>query len=304
MKKFIKNWFLVSLIFLSSSNITLTEDYFTCTMDGMKGKLDSNVCEIKEFIKSLPKYDQRNSKLYKRNNYIFYGKPGTGKTRCIDLLEKETGAIVIRYDLPTFLKNHGDIEKVYKEAQKILERENRPVILVFENADQEGANGGGILHWETQDRMGNPYLWTIVTAHDYFKLTEGLRSRCNSAKFRLPDRSVRKETIEEEGTKHSVNIPWFLLQFGSILSSGKSIGNIEQKFKNASEQSKNGELNTKYIIHELSKDNYATAGVISVAATATLYTLIYGIRSGKIYSILQKLLSQKPKPKSSEKDKK
>jgi len=220
MTTFYKNQISLLLLFLTSTCSSFSGKRPSCTMDGMKGPVPEDVCLITNFIKSLPQYDPTAPEIHPRNNYVFFGKPGTGKTTCIELIEKETGAIVLRYDLPTFVENCGDINEVYKNAEEILKREKRPVILVFENVDHAKTRGG-ILHTVIQNHSGNAYIWTITTAHDFLKTTEGFQNRCAPVKFELPDRSIRKETIQEETYKRNLIMPWMLLTASSILSSGK-----------------------------------------------------------------------------------
>src|SRR3990172_10980274 len=105
MKIYVKGLVSLFLFFLVMSNINLAKKQCPCVMEGMKGELPKDVCLMTKFIKGLPKYDPKKDVGCIRNNYIFFGKSGTGKTRCIELIEKETGAILIRYDLSSFYEN-------------------------------------------------------------------------------------------------------------------------------------------------------------------------------------------------------
>jgi len=269
---------------------------YTCHIPGLIGEMPERVCRLNHFLKVLNGTAERDPKKpHPGRALMFSGKAGSGKTKCIEYIEKDSGAIIRKYNYPELRNGYEHttkIRKIYQEADELSRKLNKPVVIVFEDMDQaDNLPGAGLcLHNPVQDHLvSNNLIFTIVTLRDWQMASGGMQSRCTLVLFHPPTTSARIDIIRKYCQEYNYNLPeWFIISL-ALSSFGKTGGDIENIIKNAAEQAKNGTPLTKTeIFKALTKENHTILATgATTASLAMIVFVLYGVRAGYFDPVLK-----------------
>lgn len=130
------------------------------------------------------------------SNMIFFGKPGTGKTTCADLIANVEDFEVLR--LNASLTNSVDnVRKQIDSFTSSLSLWSKKKIIIFDEADFLSKNAQAALRVIVEQRVDNCRF--IFTANDIAKIDPALKSRCYQISFNVifaDFDEARKKTVD------------------------------------------------------------------------------------------------------------
>jgi len=228
-----------------------------CHLEGLAGEEPEATCLLRDFLKTLSNYTPKNSRKFGSHGYLFFGPPGTGKSKSAQSIAQSSGSRILIYNVAATVKllSHDPhiIDEIYKKAKELLEQEGRPVLIVFDDVRNEDNQKDVllILNSYIDEYFNNPYIVTVFTLNqDIKKLDPGLLNRCQAVEWELPDEENRLAIITLYANRSGSSlIPEFLRKLVA-LSQGWSGREIESAFRDAKKimaQNKAGFLEQAYV---------------------------------------------------------
>jgi replication factor C large subunit len=172
-----------------------TEKYRPKNLDEIKGQ-DEAVVKIRDFIKNFEK---------RKNAFILYGTPGTGKTSLAYAVAKETDSEIFELNASDF-RNREKLREILRPAveQQSLNKEKK-IILIDEVDGISELEYGGL-----QELMNVIDITTfpiIITTNDIWdKKFSVLRKKCELLQLKEVSYNIIKVVISEIAQKEELSI--------------------------------------------------------------------------------------------------
>lgn len=116
------------------------------------------------------------------SNMIFFGKPGTGKTTCADLIANNEDFEVLRLNA-SMTNSVDDIRNIVDSFASSISLWSKKKIIIFDEADFLSKNSQAALRGIVEERIDNCRF--IFTANDFNKIDPALKSRCYQLSFNV-----------------------------------------------------------------------------------------------------------------------
>lgn len=194
-----------TIVFLAGDNTYASKYDFLlndqpCFIKGLIGEQPETLCMMKRFIERVTEIGKienaqertKNENLAGGDAYMLWGPPGIGKTKALEAIARETGALIRVYsatDLNRQMEEAQDANRImvdiYREIKELTLRERRPVMLVFDQLDKVLEKNprfigeiSGVLKGEIDEHSNrisgnNPYLITVIVGNSRFHEFDG-----------------------------------------------------------------------------------------------------------------------------------
>lgn len=200
---------------MSNKTEPWTEKYRPKDTDSVQGN-NKNVKKLKRWIQNFSPGDQP---------YLLVGPPGVGKSSSIQAISNEL-------DLPLLEINASDARRTAEVNEFVKEAFTSPFdgekqVVMFDEADSMSGRTNFDLMYKLLDEAPNP---VVFIANEKWEVPNGIKSRCETLKFRLGTRSIKaklKKIIKKEDMDVGASTLTRLSQRASLRDAIQDLQSIE-----------------------------------------------------------------------------